>query len=458
VGNLFELHMRLREDHRALCDYLHAANLLRFDELKRCERARHTAGRMHDAMQTPRLARGVVMAAGIASAQRFCSTSRANVAAVSSVLSQEDRLALLETYVPTPRIVLPPLREILRTPKLACAIGCVAGVAMTRRLSKASRSLGEGMRTALPRVAASLSPDIYVLGGHSIEKESLDTAERFGTGALRWEPLPHLPTSRLACAAATVGGLVYVVGGSRGVMGERSLATCERFDPTTYTWESVSPMRVPRSPCSAAGLAGTLYVVGSEGDEAHVRGTLSGERLDTACGRWQGLAELPSDCMRCHLVGGSAPHWLYAVAAPRDGGGFGVERLPANTADGAARWEPLPPKPVGPGGYSFGSAAAEPTRLYVVGTIAAALVCESLDLASCLWARLQLTPMELCGSPRFMKAISGRLYILSDGWCNDEGNLQSEGVCVDTATCRSQRWLPPIPTSRVDGSIAIAWQ
>ena len=67
-------------------------------------------------------------------------------------------------------------------------------------------------------------------------------------------------TRRTFCGVATLGGLLYVVGG-RGPRNEVH-STAERFDPVTNSWVPLPAMSTKRCGRGVAVLGGLVYVVG----------------------------------------------------------------------------------------------------------------------------------------------------------------------------------------------------
>lgn len=447
VGNLFELHVALRDEHKALCDCLFSADVLSHGDLRKAIKARQMSSKVKNVMETPRLAHALGMWAGVAAADRLGAAGHVG-ARVKKSLSPAEREALLAARCPTPRIG-PPLQEILRKPKLALELGCILGLTMTRRLSRTSRAYGEGMRTALPRVAARLPPDIYAVGGYDAGKACVDIVERFDINTGGWQILPPMPSARVACAAARVDGMLYVVGGHRGLLGERCLPTCERFDPTTNTWTALASMSTARRACSAAGHSGQLYVVGAEGED--LSGPITGERFSPLTGTWEAMPALPlRDCRQCQLVGAEQ---LYLVASVVSGHDCGVQCM-----DASGKWNALPVKPVSEDDYSFSTAAACAEALYVLGKIANSPVCERFDFATLQWDRLDFKNWDVRGVPRSLSVVSGRLFILSDCWRTNADNFEAEGVFVNLSTGRAQPWLPPMPTARIECALLAAWR
>jgi hypothetical protein len=135
---------------------------------------------------------------------------------------------------------------------------------------------------------AELAGYLYAAGGMVGETgRPLATFARYDPGGDRWEVLPALPEATRAGAAASVDGLVYVVGGTTA---EGNTAATWAYDPETREWSERAPMPAPLFNHGAVALDGRLYVLGgySEGRE---RQDVYAYR--PAADRWSRVATLP---------------------------------------------------------------------------------------------------------------------------------------------------------------------
>lgn len=157
------------------------------------------------------------------------------------------------------------------------------------------------MRTPRDGGAATMADGLlYVCGGYQ-ELVGLDNplgmninrVERFSPASGQWEELPPMPTARHGCAAATVEGKIYVVGGE-GDKG--TLDTVEMFNPVLGTWRSLPPMLNPRSACAAVAAFGKLYVFGGKGRKELLN---TAEVFNPATGTWAALAQMPTARSGC---------------------------------------------------------------------------------------------------------------------------------------------------------------
>ncbi|HET9281820.1 MAG TPA: hypothetical protein VFR24_07645 [Candidatus Angelobacter sp.] len=91
------------------------------------------------------------------------------------------------------------------------------------------------------------------------------TVQLFGQAGT-WVAKAPMPTPRLAAAAASVNGIVYVIGGDVSWFGCGFTGVNEAYNPATDTWTTMAPMPTARAAYAAAVVNGIIYIVGgSEG-------------------------------------------------------------------------------------------------------------------------------------------------------------------------------------------------
>jgi N-acetylneuraminic acid mutarotase len=142
--------------------------------------------------------------------------------------------------------------------------------------------------------AACVDGLLYVVGGYNDYDGFLASAECYDPSTGEWRALPDMTIERDGCAAACVDGLLYVVGGLHrgGSAHGDALASAECYDPSTGAWRALPDMGVERYGCAAASIDGLLYVVGGQtagNDEALA--VASAECYDPATKEWRGLPD-----------------------------------------------------------------------------------------------------------------------------------------------------------------------
>lgn len=171
-------------------------------------------------------------------------------------------------------------------------------------------------RAPLPRprhglAAAAIGGLVYVVGGS--DGRSVDGAlDVYDPAADRWTRGPPLPTPRTRLAAAALGGRLFALGGAPDAAGRGATDAVDVFDPATGAWARAAPLPSPRQGSAAAVIGDRLFVFGG-----FVRGLgVLAETLeyDAEGDRWLRRADLPTPRDqaavaelggRAHLVGGS---------------------------------------------------------------------------------------------------------------------------------------------------------
>eukprot|EP00913_Durusdinium_trenchii_P032872 g30772.t1 len=282
-----------------------------------------------------------------------------------------------------------------KEPGLAMVLGSVMGVMSSMRLRETAH-VADGLSKCLGLLKKRMPPDIYVLGGKNDSSPALCAVECFSPLRGEWQAVPPMRVSRYGCAAATLNGLLYVVGGHDG---QKALASAERFDPTVKKWSRLPDMPTPRSRCAAVAVKGRL-----------------------------------------HVLGGRAESRLTSPQA------LPTERFDPRTC----KWEALPAMPLAP----LGCAAAElKGTIYAVGVNAdRSMIVEVFDPAACTWSARAPVPRHRFGVAA--ASVAGSLYIAGGH------NGQKEPAVAELERCdlrKQGHWeqLPPAPSAR-HGSAAAA--
>ena len=163
--------------------------------------------------------------------------------------------------------------------------------------------------------AAGLDGLLYVVGGEDHNRDGPDnvlaSAECYDPSKRKWLALPSMSIGRFGGAAASVDGLLYVVGGQddTDLPEAPSLADAECYDPSTREWRELPDMIFERTGCAAAGVDGLLYVVGGCDSDNNVLSSV--ECYDPSTGQWRELPEM--SVARCWCAAASFDDILYVV-------------------------------------------------------------------------------------------------------------------------------------------------
>jgi len=150
-----------------------------------------------------------------------------------------------------------------------------------------------------------------------------------------WSSRGSMPTPRSALGAATVGGIVYAIGGtgSGGVTG-----AVEAYDPASNTWAQRTPMPTARTGAGVAELNGLIYVAGGRSAGGTPTGAV--EIYDPADDTW---TTAPPMTPRAHLALVAAGGRLYAIGGDAGAGGGGATTLVQRFDPATAQWTTMAP-------------------------------------------------------------------------------------------------------------------
>ncbi|MDQ7842570.1 MAG: kelch-like protein [Armatimonadota bacterium] len=169
---------------------------------------------------------------------------------------------------------------------------------------------------------AELSGKLYVIGGYPASRETVRTVQIYDIARDRWELGPPIPQPNNHGMAASVGGLVYLIGGQTTATGESYVNTVYALDPAVGRWVPRAPMPTARSAGVALVHEGRIYVAGGRPPRGHDFAV-----YDPAADRWEVLPPLPSQ--RNHIAGAVIGGRLHIVGG-RLGGGFTSEQSAAH--------------------------------------------------------------------------------------------------------------------------------
>jgi N-acetylneuraminic acid mutarotase len=267
---------------------------------------------------------------------------------------------------------------------------------------------------------AQLGRTIYAIGGYPSTRVYVATVQVYDADADRWEYGVPAPQPLHHPMAASVNGILYLIGGefSRTGLANQGifLDTVYAFDPATATWTQKASMPTARSAGGAAVIDGKIYVAGGRPPQGFDFAV-----YDPATDTWTALPPLPTQ--RNHLTVGALNGKVYVVGG-RFGGGVGSEMTNVvevyDPASGAwSRAAPMPLKRAGINGivargclYVWGGEGndAHPRGLFPQT--------EVYDPRTDAWQSLEPIPTPVHG-------VTGAAYL--DGWIHLPGGGVSIG-------------------------------
>jgi N-acetylneuraminic acid mutarotase len=213
---------------------------------------------------------------------------------------------------------------------------------------------------------------IYVVGGTKMNgriRGQVSTVEVYDIKSNSWSDGPPLPVEIHHPNVVAVNGKVYVLGGLDGFVPTRkTLGNIWRLDPIVNQWEELPPMpNGTERGSSAVGVKGSvIYLAGGlqpqPGDlDFGARVTDMSSAYDTVSGMWTTLPKLPEK--RDHGGGAFVGDTFYVI-----GGRIGAIQSFSNTVfalePNAKEWSPLAKMPTGRGGLAV---AGVGSKIYAFG-------------------------------------------------------------------------------------------
>ena len=108
------------------------------------------------------------------------------------------------------------------------------------------------------------------LAGCAGSRDAPENAAPDVSAASGWERVASMSQRRSYIAAAQVGRYVYAAGGMVGETG-RPLATFARYDTARDRWRTLSPLPVATRAAAAASVDGVVYVIGGTTSDGNTR-------------------------------------------------------------------------------------------------------------------------------------------------------------------------------------------
>jgi N-acetylneuraminic acid mutarotase len=272
------------------------------------------------------------------------------------------------------------------------------------------------------------------------------------TGGGTWITRKSMPLRKSECAAARLGGRIYVAGGLDGA-GVKEVFT---YSPAKDAWDTVASMPVGLHHLHLGAMDGKLYVLGgcdhgrksTTPQDVPWLGSRHAFVFDTATGAWRKLKPLPHST---GMGGIAAFGGRFYVIGGVDTDGVTLDLVQEyNPADDTWRMRAPMPTPR----EHIGIAVLD-SLIYVVagrpkGLNAASLTAfEAYSPASDKWYVLPDLPTARSGAP--LAAAKGRLYALGGEW----PGIQTTNEEYDPVKAK-WRTVQPLPLAR-HGFGAVVW-
>lgn len=203
---------------------------------------------------------------------------------------------------------------------------------------------------------------VYILGGRG---PGTFANWRYDLANNSWTTLAPLPTNRIGSAAAVVGNAIYVIGGRTGSApnGDGKLSVVQKYDIGTNTWTTVFPLPYALSDCAAAVVGGKIYIFGGFNAVGTVQSAVL--RYDPVTDTWTtGYSSMPTargamyavgtSGGTVYVIGGTGQAWSAAI-------GSTVEAYKVSTDTWTTGYTPMPTP------RAEHCAASHGGRIYIIG-------------------------------------------------------------------------------------------
>ena len=170
---------------------------------------------------------------------------------------------------------------------------------------------------------ASVGGLIYAVGGRQTESEgALTTHEVYNPVSNSWRKAAPLPSARDHVGIFVVDRKIHVIGG-RTSDSFSNVGTHEVYDPGNDKWFSAPPMPTPRSSVAFAEYRGLLFVAGGEcvKDGERLLSNTEVEAYEPKANRWLKFPALPTPLHGFAAATAADKLFFFAGSVPCGGGG-----------------------------------------------------------------------------------------------------------------------------------------
>lgn len=250
-----------------------------------------------------------------------------------------------------------------------------------------------------------------------------------------WVSRAPMPTGRAHLAVASVGGMIYAIGGRLDNAVSAPTDRVEAYRPTTTTlvaWRPRASLPQPRGNTNgAAVIDGRIYVSGGfylDQDGETLLRSKSLYRYDPATNSWTTLADMPRRTSGGASVAIDGKLYVYAVYGPEGSVQSTIYRYDPATNVWAERAQP-------PAVQGSAAATVAGGRMYVIGgspdkglTVATVSV---YDPVANSWSLVK--PLQTPRMGHTARTIDGRIYVAGGGSAGSTGGYWTTEV-YDPAT------------------------
>ncbi len=205
---------------------------------------------------------------------------------------------------------------------------------------------------------ATLGGLIYVIGGFGSSGRPMITVEAYDPATNEWSTKAPLPEATHHPAAGVVNGRLFVIGGyTGGPMSSTAVPTVYEYEPSRNAWATRAPLPTPRGALAATVLGGRIHALGGNDGGA----TGAHEVYDVASNRWTAANPMPTP--RDHFAAVTFHGRVWAMGGRTSFAGQQFDKVEIYDP-GTNSWQTGPPLPGARGGLA---AAVLADRIFVFG-------------------------------------------------------------------------------------------
>jgi len=196
---------------------------------------------------------------------------------------------------------------------ILCAIGAAGAFAQTTPTGTSQGAGAWTQKAPLPTTRnevslATVGGKVYVLGG-SINRVSVPHVEEYDPATDKWNARMPMIRGLDHMGTAVVNGKIITVGGFLASVHAYPQALVYEYDPAANTWRALAPMKAPRASVGVALLDGKVHAIGGRTPDGKTLATH--EVYDPATGTWSDAAPLPQ--ARDHMALVAADGKIHAI-------------------------------------------------------------------------------------------------------------------------------------------------
>lgn len=137
--------------------------------------------------------------------------------------------------------------------------------------------------------SVALQGQIYIFGGYG--HEILQTAAKYDPVANVWADIAPMNTTRYLASATGLNGKALVVGGQEGSTIITTQASCEIYNPVEDQWTLIADTVIPRRAAGIATVGNVVYIIGGGDNDENYLDTM--ECYSEQKNKWQVVGKMP---------------------------------------------------------------------------------------------------------------------------------------------------------------------